>query len=108
MVRYANRSRMAIRVPDGSTPRPWVHGARTHHFPRFASRTLRRAAAASSWQGYDQRPAHPCAVPRIGETQVGERQEGDRWAGRAIGAVPRQTRFVRRLLLVRAAPVSDN
>ena len=41
MVRYANRSRTAIRVPKGSTPRPWVHGARTHHFPRFASRTLR-------------------------------------------------------------------
>ena len=26
----------------------------THHFPRFASRTLRLAATASSWQGYDQ------------------------------------------------------
>ena len=32
LVRYANRSRTAIRVIRGSTPRPWVHGARTHHF----------------------------------------------------------------------------
>ena len=54
MVRYANRSRTAIRVPKDSTPRPWVHGARTHHFPRFASRTLRLAATGGSWQGYDQ------------------------------------------------------
>ena len=32
MVRYANRSRIAVRVPKDSTP------CATHHFPRFASR----------------------------------------------------------------------
>ena len=42
MVRCANRSRTARRFLKVSTPRPWVHGARTHHFPavRFTHPTV--------------------------------------------------------------------
>ena len=32
MVRCANRSKAGVSVLKGSTPRPWVHGARTHRF----------------------------------------------------------------------------
>ena len=69
MVRYANRSRTAIRFPKRSTP------CVTHHFPRFASRTLRLATAASSWQGYDQGrrqlPEIPSSIGVAAEPQKG-------------------------------------
>ena len=107
MVRYANRSRMAIRVPDGSTPRPWVHGARTHHFPGslHAPYDVLPLLAVGKAMINAQRILVPCR--ELGRRRWANVKREAR-AGRAIGAVPRQTRFVRRLLLVRAAPVSDN
>ncbi len=76
MVCYANRSRTMIRVPNGSTP------CATHHFPWFASHTLRLAAVTSSWQGYHQGRARAC----WSRTASGEAVSFPRPAGRPASA----------------------